>query len=80
MLKIFYRIWPWSSDFTRQSVIPAALNDLSDEVEAEAGLAVHEHLVGHLGIDEEVLALGVSLDHSPEDVVEHASLVKPVGL
>ena len=55
-------------------MIPAALNDLCDEVEAEAGFAVHEHLVGHFRLDEEILTLCVSLDHAAEDVVQHAGL------
>jgi hypothetical protein len=55
-------------------VITATLDDLSDEVEPESGLPVHEHLVGHFRLDEEVLALRVRLDHAAEDVVEHASL------
>jgi hypothetical protein len=55
-------------------MIPATLNNLSDKVKSKSGLAVHKHLVGHLGLDEEVLALGVSLDHPAEDVVKHSGL------
>jgi len=48
-------------------MMPFLLNDLSREVESDAGLLVHEHLAGHRLADEHVLVLRMPLDQASKN-------------
>ena len=49
---------------------------LRDEGEAHPAGGVHEHLIGHVADNMDVLGLRVALDHAADDVVDHVALVE----
>ena len=49
---------------------------LRHQIQAHSTRRVHEHFVGHVTDDMDVLGLGVALDHAADDVVDHVALVK----
>ena len=49
---------------------------LRHEVEPHSRGRVHEHLVGHVLYDVDVLRLRVALGHAADDVVHHVGLVQ----
>ena len=49
---------------------------LRHQIQAHSAGRVHEHFVGHVSDDVDVLGLRVALDHAADDVVDHVALVE----